>query len=361
MATLPSRNDRTYDFLVFIGRFQPFHLGHKAVIDRALELSQRVIVLVGSASRPRSLRNPFTWQERAQMILNAYPEDTRDRILLTPLLDTPYSDQTWARQVQSSVQGVMCMYQLTGDPRVGLIGHNKDNTRYYLEMFPEWPGENVDRAAAVDATHVRSSYLNTLAGGPSQAFAGDTAALLPPSTVEFLERFAAEETAAGDLAEEWRMVDAYRRSWASAPYPPIFVTVDAVVIQSGHVLVIRRKFSPGRGLLALPGGFLEPHERLQDAVVRELEEETAIDRSATELKRMITRQKVFDDPNRSDRGRTITHGFLIELPDAEQLTNVRASDDAEQAFWTPIADLDPQMMFEDHWDIVQELLRKPTA
>jgi bifunctional NMN adenylyltransferase/nudix hydrolase len=295
------------------------------------------------------------------MILSAYPEDIRGRILVTPLLDTPYSDPAWTRQVQASVQAVMRRYVLAEDPRVGLIGHTKDNSSYSLETFPEWPTENVGRAAEVDAANLRWSFLRTLAEGPSEAFTREAAELLPATTLAFLDRFAAEDIAAGDLADEWRMVDGDRRAWANAPFPPTFVTVDAVVVQAGHVLVIKRKFAPGRGQLALPGGFVEPHEWLDDAVVRELDEETQIDLSAAELKRQIKRRRVFDDPNRSDRGRTITHGFLIEIPGAERLTDVCASDDAEQAFWTPIADLDPQKMFEDHWDIVQELLREPAA
>ena len=56
--------DKKYDYLVFIGRFQPFHNGHKRVIDHALELSKKVIVLVGSVDQPRCTRNPFTFQER---------------------------------------------------------------------------------------------------------------------------------------------------------------------------------------------------------------------------------------------------------------------------------------------------------
>ncbi|CAN7461539.1 NUDIX domain-containing protein [Phenylobacterium sp. LjRoot225] len=159
------------------------------------------------------------------------------------------------------------------------------------------------------------------------------------------------------MAEEWRAIDRYQTAWAGAPYAPTFVTVDAVVVQAGHVLGIRRKHAPGRGRLALPGGFVEPHERLEDAVARELAEETQIALPAAELKRLISARQVFDDPNRSDRGRTITHGFLIEIPDhGGGLTAVEASDDAEHAFWTPVADLKPETMFEDHWDIVQELL-----
>ena len=51
---------RHYRYLVFIGRFQPFHRGHKAVVDEALQRADEVIMLIGSANLPRSLRNPFS-------------------------------------------------------------------------------------------------------------------------------------------------------------------------------------------------------------------------------------------------------------------------------------------------------------
>ena len=57
-----------YDYMVFIGRFQPFHLGHKEVVDRALELGHKVILLVGGWGKPRSPRNPWTFDERRDMI-----------------------------------------------------------------------------------------------------------------------------------------------------------------------------------------------------------------------------------------------------------------------------------------------------
>jgi nicotinamide mononucleotide adenylyltransferase len=66
-------------------------------------------------------------------------------------------------------------------------------------------------------------------------------------------------------------------------------------------------------------------------------------------------------PLHLDHKAVIDRALEIEIPGAEQLAEVCASDDAEQAFWTPIADLDPQTMFEDHWDIVQELMHEPTA
>lgn len=345
-----------YDLLVFIGRFQPFHLGHKAVIDRALELSARVVVLVGSASRARSLRNPFNWQERSDMILGAYAEEQRRRILIQPLRDMPYSDEAWERQVREAVRQVADAHATDGEARIGLIGHNKDNTSYYLAKFPEWTCEDVGRAGDIDATGIRTPYLRALAERTLAGFADRIADQLPASSLAFLRRFA-DDAEAGYLADEWIAIDRYQAAWSAAPYPQTFVTVDAVVVQAGHVLGIRRKHAPGRGRVALPGGFVEPYERLEDAVARELAEETQIGLSAVELKRLIRAHRVFDEPNRSDRGRTITHGFLIEIPDGGHgLTAIEASDDAEAAFWTPIGDLQPEAMFEDHWDIVQELL-----
>jgi bifunctional NMN adenylyltransferase/nudix hydrolase len=72
------------------------------------------------------------------------------------------------------------------------------------------------------------------------------------------------------------MIEKYKESWKAAPFPPTFVTVDAVVVQSGHVLLVKRKAMPGAGLWALPGGFLNQEETLLDGAIRELKEETKI-------------------------------------------------------------------------------------
>jgi len=67
--------------------------------------------------------------------------------------------------------------------------------------------------------------------------------------------------------EEAVYIKDYRGQWKT-PFPPFFVTVDAVVYQSGHLLVIRRGHNPGRGKIALPGGFVNAKERIEDAMFR---------------------------------------------------------------------------------------------
>lgn len=59
---------RNFDFAVFIGRFQPFHNGHLHGLSNALHQADRVILLLGSAWQPRSLHNPWTHQERENMM-----------------------------------------------------------------------------------------------------------------------------------------------------------------------------------------------------------------------------------------------------------------------------------------------------
>ena len=75
------------DSLVLIGQFAPLHNGHIALLHRALERADRVIVLIGSAGRARNSRHPWTAAEREQMIRAALLPTESARILIRPLQD----------------------------------------------------------------------------------------------------------------------------------------------------------------------------------------------------------------------------------------------------------------------------------
>lgn len=82
-----------------VGRFQPFHKGHQALIQKALEDCQEVIVGIGSATAKPSLRNPFSAAERRQMIQACFPADAaagRLRVLDIPDIHNP---PRWAAHV----------------------------------------------------------------------------------------------------------------------------------------------------------------------------------------------------------------------------------------------------------------------
>jgi len=127
----------------------------------------------------------------------------------------------------------------------------------------------------------------------------------------------------------------------------IAVTVDAVILyrKAGilNVLLIKRKNEPFRDQWALPGGFLEENETMEEGAKRELEEETGL-----KLEK-LQQVGAFGTPGRDPRGRTISIAF-VGLIDAEP--KVKASDDALDVKWFNMSDL-PNLAF-DHLKIISE-------
>ena len=83
-----------FNYLVFIGRFQPFHLAHMQTIKIALQQSQQVILALGSAQQERNIKNPFLATEREEMILSNFSEADQKRIKFVHVIDV-YNDEKW--------------------------------------------------------------------------------------------------------------------------------------------------------------------------------------------------------------------------------------------------------------------------
>lgn len=339
------------DALVFIGRFQPFHLGHKAVIDAALERAKEVVVVVGSSFAARNIRNPFTFEERKAMIESVFPTD---RVKVVPVSDYPYDDNKWMNAIQRVVDAT-----IPHAKDVGLIGHSKDHTSYYLEIFPKWKNHiEVPDVGGINATDIRTALFEPSIDS-TRFFKESIKLSMPVETFETMGRQIVKHGVVSPwfetLFQEYQMVKKYKESWKVAPFPPTFMTVDAVVVQSGHLLLVKRGDMPGKGLWALPGGFLNQQETMLDGCIRELKEETKIKVAVPVLKGSVKGSKTFDAPNRSQRGRTITQAFFIDLGVGE-LPKVKGSDDAEKAFWVPFKDVKQEKMFEDHFHIIDNFI-----
>ena len=159
------------------------------------------------------------------------------------------------------------------------------------------------------------------------------------------------------LAQEQQFLLDYKKSWSTSPYPPIFVTADALVCCQEHILLIKRGNHPGQGLYALPGGFIEATELVQTAVVRELQEETTIALDSKELLAALEGIKVYDYPSRSQIGRVITHVGRFQLQNPDPVA-VKANDDAQEALWYPCEQIAKiaHKMHDDHFLIIQDQL-----
>lgn len=334
------------DLAVFIGRFQFPHNSHVQIIRRALEQARHVLVLVGSSNVTRSPKNPFTYQERKVMLESCFPGAA---LTIRPLRDFPYQEDRWLAEVQATVAAVASELKAQ---TVRITGHFKDDSSYYLERFPQWgPVLAQPNFEGRSATELRDLFLSPEAGSDLVLRSA-----VPEPVLDFLHQFQRLPQYQA-LQRESAFLKQYRQQWANSPYPPTFVTVDSVVVHTGHLLVVERRAEPGRGLLALPGGFLGQGERLLDSAIRELREETRLKIPEKVLRGSLRGSQVFDHPDRSQRGRTITHAFYFEFPEGP-LPKVKGGDDAAQAFWLPLADfyaLDGQM-YEDHWHIVNRML-----
>lgn len=340
---------KQYDFLVLIGRFQPFHNAHCEIVKRATALTNHLVIITGSAAQPRTYKNPFTSREREAMIRNATSGLTLN-VSINANIDTIYNDQAWAVRVQKIVNDAAYLAKGNGAFKIGIIGHKKDESSFYLDMFPQWEFVNVEEIEPLSAVNIRDLYFKRNA---NMAF---IKGVVPETTFLFLEQFKSTPEYE-QVIREREFVENYKKQYASLPYPPIFSTADAVVIQSGHVLMIKRRSEPGKGLWALPGGFVNAgtDKTVEDAAIRELREETGIKVPAPVLRGSIVRSRVFDAIDRSARGRTITHAFHIQLMDGE-LPKVKGQDDAEKARWVPIAEVRSEECFEDHYEIIQHFL-----
>jgi bifunctional NMN adenylyltransferase/nudix hydrolase len=335
-----------YDFCVFIGRFSIFHNAHLAIIQQALERAKEVIIVIGSANTAPSVRNPWTAAERGEMIGSSFDPQINKRLKFIFMRDYLYNDNMWVSVLQEKINSMTS--QVEG-AKVALTGFESDETSFYLKLFPQFEFISFDKEFGFHASELRDKY-----------FSHDVSykPMIPNGTLQFLEKFK-DTSFFKTLKDEKDYIDRYKESWRGAPFVPIFCTVDCLVLKSGHILVVKRGRNPGKGLYAMPGGFVHPSEKLQEAALRELKEETGIKINIPELRKAITDHKVFDDPMRSARGRVISHTYLIDLG-AGTLPLVKGGDDAALAHWLPLSEyyLLEDQFFEDHFHIIGRLVSK---
>lgn len=359
--------NKQYDFSVYIGRFQPPHAGHISSAKYALTISNKLIIIVGSANSSRDVKNPFNDAERAHMILSCFDEEARERISLVFIEDRFYQNQHWISDVQDAISNEIARGGWLDRPAVALVGFKKDDTSWYLDEFSHWDkvfidahkGE-VEHAEPINSTEIRDLMF--------QGRISYIKSVVSPPVYDFIKEFSKAEIYAS-LKEEYNHGLEYERIFDGIPeqWGRNFFTADAVVIQSGHILMVRRAEMPGKGLWALPGGHVNPDETSEQAVIRELREETSLKVPEKVLRGSIAKNKLFEHPDRSLRcrlsrknGRTVTMAYAMLLDSSQKLPKVKGASDASEengggAWWFPIGDLKAMRneMFEDHYDIAK--------
>lgn len=348
---------KKYNLTVFIGRMAPLHNAHIENIQKAVELGQHTLILFGSANAPRDEKNPFTNEQREAMIDLAFPvvPGYPDTITTDRMFDQP-SDDLWAAEVRSKANNLMELLGIN-DPMIAIVGHKKDESSFYLDLFPGWDfietGAHMFGDDEMAATQIREFMFE---GAFSKALP-----MMHPQVWQFVQSDFIDSGDFAPIQAEYLFHKAYPAK-RRASYPINDVTADAVVLCAGHILLIQRKNIPGKGKLALPGGFVQTDETVLDGAVRELLEETKLHVPEKVIRGSIVDECRFDDPKRSLRGRIMTFAFTIKIkPDSDgSLPRVYGSDDAAKAFWVPLEQIyGPEKaadFFEDHHKIITTMI-----
>jgi bifunctional NMN adenylyltransferase/nudix hydrolase len=328
---------RQYQLAVYITDAQPLTVVDKFCIDEALRVADRALVILADSVAFKSPRHPFDRTESiAQLLLMSRIGDS---LSVRDVPNHNYNEPQWITEIQRIVQEVLPtpQYRLNSK-KVVLINSA------HADKFPDWDVHRGDLPQCPSKAEILADFYEDW-----------NHALFVPREIQSRLRTFRESAGFKPLQEEHE----YYKTYDPKKYDVTMVTADAVVVCAGHILMVTRKFAPGKGTLALPGGFLNQKEWVLDGIIRELKEETRINVSKSDLVGGLKEIKFFDNPTRSARGRVITFAGLIELPLGPQgLPVVRGTDDAKKAQWIPLAQVlgDREKVFEDHAEIIAALV-----
>ncbi len=126
-------------------------------------------------------------------------------------------------------------------------------------------------------------------------------------------------------------------------------TIDAIIHnEKNQILFIKRKNDPFKNHLSLPGGFVNYGERIEDALRREIKEETSLNIEPLEI------LGVYSDPNRDPRGHIMSTVFVCLIMDN---LKGKVEDDATDICWVNLNEIKNNTYAFDHKMIIEDYLR----
>jgi bifunctional NMN adenylyltransferase/nudix hydrolase len=336
------------------------------VLKKASDENSHVLLFVCSADRSKDYTMPFNRHERSDNIMKAIEVNDgleKEDFSICYINDNPMNSRQWITDVHSTLNGrLKSLYLDRSKTDINVYVSNESNHRYE-NIFPE-PMFNVHKVSMGNNEALYkdfygmediSSYIAPNMCAVYDAYRKSEWFDTPLLTSEMNQGF-------NTLKEEYEAVKYQKEQWSSSPFPPTFITTDAVVYHKGYVLVVKRKGSVGKGLYCLPGGFLSQMDTIKTGIVNNLKKDTNIQVHENILKSNIRNIKTYDDPIRSLRGRIITHAGLIELDDVTSLKGFpkvrKTKSQKEHAGWFSLFEIEEMrnMFFEDHYYIIKDLL-----
>ena len=128
--------------------------------------------------------------------------------------------------------------------------------------------------------------------------------------------------------------------------------VDAIIQMDTQILLVKRKNEPFRGYMAIPGGFVNEGETVEDAAKREVREETSLDIELVDI------LGVYSDPKRDPRGHIMSTVFIAYVPvNRNKSVEALAADDASELEWIDLEAIPNEKFAFDHKRILMDYIK----
>ena len=318
---------------VYIGRFQPIHNGHMAIIEKTTKMMKEndsFTIIIGSADQERTIRNPLTIEERKKTL-----EITTEGmpVKIDTINDSPYDYDEWIRQLAAKL---FKDYSAFGNTTiVGMEGVEE-----YVKRLNDIVGKDVCKSIVFTEQDTNTNIHSTKIRENTDAWFNDF--FMPTKVVDYLRSITPDFV---DIIKNInKIADDYAKS-CNVKYNTCFMTVDNVVYTADKVLLIRRK---DNGKYAIPGGFAEPCQTMKQNALRELEEETGLtEKDIVFKKEPILIDAPFRDPRSSKKVNLISmvYSWNCKNPD-----NIKVADDAADAMWVDFKEIENMRASEFHAD-----------
>ena len=371
---------------VYIGRFQPFHKGHKAIVDLTVKMMKpgdTFTIIIGSADQQETERNPLSASQRKEMLsieLEGYP------VTISTINDSPYNYDLWIECLCAKMLGFKSATHedflekqedfIKGFSNICIVG--MENVEEYIDRITKYytyaPTEHFNLGinshifSELDTqTSVHGSSIRTFVCSEDRGHLENFYSIIKDLVDEKVLAYLKTVNFPLIVYNAYIKGINYAES-TGCKYNSCFMTVDNIVFDKflGQVLLIKRK---DNGKLAIPGGFAEPYMNMKDNALRELEEETSI--TAKMLKDAFVKideiqPALIDAPYRDPRSShkcNFVSAVYVWQSKVDALKNfipyVKAGDDAMDAVWLSkeeCEDLPAWHFHADHKKIICKLL-----
>lgn len=360
---------------VVIGRMEPPHLGHLEIISKAYDYADHVLVILGSTLKARDPKNPFTFQERKKLLEDSIPktEGFRMRGVSYKIASVPdcqlAGPTAWNHRISIAISATLQQLNYKENAQVSILGNFKDSSSDYLIDLLSYMMSNYHLntdtypfvmlsnpgITHIDNTIIHATDIRNLLYAGKLAYVKN---VVPPNVYDFLLEFS-KGSVFLDLVQENHYYQDYPKHWGTGT----FHTGDAVFFDSGKILLIRRANLPGKGLYAIPGGFVEAGDT--NTGIREMLEETSITFDGIEAD--ISDFIVVDSFDSECKGRSLRGDVrtqvdvIVRAPHLKHKEIAIVHADETDAILlvdatTVAIEAIREMLFEDHFEILEKAL-----